>query len=151
MRLRSIFVGYPRARLVLLIYATVVFVFNLWLWNLFFLILCVPGRSNRKQHWLSRRGHALSFVAADSDRAQNSGRPRPRTPIMRRLHVSYFHIARSTAAIFRASAVAARLNTSRFRGTKPGDAHFPHGGGSTAHSRPRKGEAGPHLVETWPS
>ena len=33
MRLRSIFVGYPRARLVLLIYATVVFVFNLWLWK----------------------------------------------------------------------------------------------------------------------
>ena len=65
MRLRFIFMGYPRARLVLLVYAFAVFFFNLWLWHLFLLILCVPRRSNRKQHWLSRRGHARSFVAAD--------------------------------------------------------------------------------------
>jgi hypothetical protein len=30
--------------------------------------------------------HSRSFVAADPDRVQNSGRPHPRTPIMRRLH-----------------------------------------------------------------
>ena len=149
MRLRFIFTGYPRTRLVLLVYAIAVFLFNWWLWNLLLLILCVPRRSDRKQRWLSQRGHSRSFVAVDSDRAQNSGRPRPRTPIMRRLHVPYFDIARSAAAIFRASAVAARLDPSRFRSAKPGEAHFPHGGGSTAHSRPRKGvtAAGPHLVE----
>lgn len=32
------------------------------------------------------RGHSRSFVAADLDRAQNPGRPHPRTPIMQRLH-----------------------------------------------------------------
>ena len=37
----------------------------------------LPGRG---------RGHSRGFVAADPDRAQNSGRPHPRTPIMRRLH-----------------------------------------------------------------
>ena len=38
--------------------------------------MSLPGRG---------RGHSRGFVAADPDRAQNSGRPYPRTPIMRRL------------------------------------------------------------------
>jgi hypothetical protein len=66
MRPRFIFMGYQRARLALLIYATVAFVFSPWL--CFLLILCVPRRSNRKQRWLSRRGHSRSFVAVDSNR-----------------------------------------------------------------------------------
>jgi hypothetical protein len=32
------------------------------------------------------RGRSRGFVAADPDRAQNLGRPQPRTPIMWRLH-----------------------------------------------------------------
>ena len=33
-----------------------------------------------------RQNHSRRFVAADLDRAQNPGRPHPRTPIIRRLH-----------------------------------------------------------------